>query len=379
MKHPQKAHPPSPSPKEALPEDHIQKMHAFGEFAGGIAHDFNNILTIFQGYTELLQAAMAPGDALQEYLREMEHAVERARGLTTQLLNFSRRKPSAPEPVSLGWHLMEFRKMLRRIIPQNIELTVDAEQASWILADLGQLDTLLINLVANACAAMPEGGRLSVTLTETATQVRIVVSDTGLGMETLLLERIFEPGFTTQPGEHRGMGLPICAAIAKTSGGKITVRSVPGKGSAFHVVFPRIPDPATPKHSNPKPPKALKGKGEMILVVEDDFPTQKAVMTTVRRLGYRVLSAANGDEALRILQREREIRLVITDLVMPLMGGIELAELVRCQYPGTKVVLTSGYVFNPPDSETNLTQSFFLPKPVSGTVLAKTLRELLND
>jgi len=362
---------------------HTQKMQVFSELAGGVAHDFNNLLTIFQGYTELLQMEMDPNDARQGYLKEMAEAVERARTLTTQLLNISRKKRSEPEIIRMGAVLLDYQKMLRRVIPENIEVVLGVEEnTGWVMADPREIETLLINLAVNACEAMPKGGRLAIELTETAKQVQMTITDSGIGMENTLLSRIFEPGFTTKTtGNAAGHGLAVCSEIVEQSGGQITVQSAPGKGSSFKVSLPRIEPPALDEaalgvstlHGVPS------GKGKKVLIVEDDTPVQKALASMLRGLGYQALFAANGDEALRILKKESEIRLVITDLVMPLMGGIELAEAIRQRWPGIQMILTSGYTFESPANSAETQQPIiFLPKPIPYSILAKTLCELLN-
>jgi len=377
----------------AVPLHQIQKMQVFGELVGGVAHDFNNLLAIFHGYTEILQTELAPGDPLQEYLSEMTAAVERAKTLTSQLLNFSRTTQSAPRALRLESVLMEFRKMLRRMIGEKIELVLAMEDAcGWVMADPRQIETLLINLVVNACEAMPQGGRLSLELTDAVVArashrvkaglapgpyVQLAVRDTGIGMEQDLLPRIFEPGFTTRPpGRNTGLGLAVCAGIAEQSGGKIFAESTPGKGSTFTVFLPLLPSPP-PEAPRQKQKEVFSGKGEKILIVEDDAPVRKSLAARVHRLGCRALCAANGDEALRILETEREIRLVIADIIMPLMGGVELAKIVRQRWPGTKVALTSGYVFEPP-TDTSSNYDAFLPKPISSGVLIHTFRNLLD-
>jgi len=370
----------------------LQKMQVFGELAGGVAHDFNNLLTIFHGYTEILQAGTKPGDPHQEYLSEMAHAVERAKALTSQLLNFSSKKPGTLEALRLGAVVMDFYKMLRRIIGENIELVTDIpEKGGWVMADPRQLETVLVNLVVNACQAMPKRGRLSIVVAETVLApgdrrvragwkpgpyVQMTVSDNGIGMNKAFLKRIF--------AQEPGCGLSICSGIVEQSGGKIAAESAPGKGSKFKVFLPRIAPPTSIGLGNASAVSSKNaavsfGKGKKILIVEDDIPVRKTLASLVRGFGCRVFCAANGDEALRILERERKIRLVITDMIMPLMGGIELVELIRYRWPGAKILLTSGYTFELPEIiDPKITSTVFLPKPLSRGVLAAKLRELLD-
>ena len=253
------------------------------------------------------------------------------------------------------------------------------EESGWVLADPRQMEAVVLNLVVNACQAMPRGGRLSLRLEETASVVCLTVSDTGTGMEQTVLERIFEPGFTTRPeGCGSGRGLSTCAAILTEHGGGISAKSKPGKGSSFHVWLPRV-QPRRESAEEAGEAAVLDGGGRRVLVVDDDFCVQECVAGMVRRLGFEPVCASNGEQARRILEREREIALVIADVVMPLMGGTELAEIVHRQWPGTKILLTSGYLFEPPAANhTILTSPAFLPKPLSFRLLVPKIRELLK-
>lgn len=376
----------------------FQKLRVFGAFAGGVAHDFNNLLTIFHGYTEILQMGIAADDPRQAYLGEMARAVERARALTTQILDFNRKKQDVPVPLSLGTFLLGFRKMLRRIVGEEIELSLQMEEGNgWAVAAPGAVESLLLNLVANACEAMPRGGRLLLELDEIVLArsdrrvragwkpgpyVRISVHDTGAGIPKGDLQRIFDPGFTTHPErEAPGLGLPVCAAIAEESGGRLTAKSVAGKGSVFCLFLPRI---APPPRKEPPAAAVLKaptafGKGRKVLVVEDDVSVNRMLATMVRQLGFQPLCAANGEEALALLEGKPGIRLLIADLVMPLMGGSALAEIVHKRWPRVGILLISGYTLESP--QPTILQGFtplFLPKPLAIGALARKLREILN-
>ena len=371
----------------------LQKMKVFGALVGGVAHDFNNLLSIFHGYTEILQMEITPGNPLQEYLSEMISAVERAKTLTSQLLNFSRSTESAPRALRLTNLLLDFRRMMGRLISENIELvTILDEDVSWVLADPRQIETLLTNLVVNACEAMPRGGRLSIELKDAlitpasrkakaglkpGAYVRIAISDNGIGMEKDLLPHIFDSGFTTkQTGSNNGLGLFLCAGIVAQSGGKIFAESTPGKGSTFTVFLPRIEAPSREEPAKTRKTSSM-GKGPTILVVEDDPPVQKILAAMVTRLGFQALCAANGDEALKILEDESKIRLVIADIIMPLMGGIQLAEIVRRRWPEKKMILISGHAFEPPTAPC-IDNVLFLPQPITSGTLNNNLRKLLN-
>ena len=374
---------------------HGQKMEAFGRLAGGVAHDFNNLLTIFSGYTDMLLVDLTPQDPRREYLEEMQRAAERASALTSQLLAFSRLQRFSPRTVHLGNVLLEMQKMMRRLIGEDIELVVNvADNLACVLADPRQIETVLINLAVKARDAMPGGGRLlldasTVTIRPSdrrilagwspGAYVQLTVSDTGVGMTEAVRLRVFEPFYTTKaPGRGTGLGLSTCYGIVQQSGGRITVESTPDKGTTFRIFLPRTSKrgrgegaPATPRLESPL------GQGETILLVEDDFAVQKTYATLLRRLSYRVICASNGDEALRIAGQHPEIRLVITDLVMPLMSGTDLAAEIGKILPKAKILLTSGYSSEPTQSPGSAA-AVFLPKPLSRDILARKLRELLE-
>jgi len=385
----------------ALQLQHAQKMEVFGRLAGGVAHDFNNLLTVFSGYTELLISEYPGGDPKREYLDEMQRATERAVALTSQLLAFGRLQRSTPRLLDLGEVLLEIQKMLRRLIGEDIELvTALADGVGLVFADPRQIETVLINLAVNARDAMPHGGRLSIETSnffirpndrrvaagwKPGSYVQIAVSDTGVGIDPSLFGRIFEPFFTTKgPGEGTGLGLSTCYGIVEQCGGRIEVESVPGRGSTFRICLPRVKRQEVKEAhgdllgSRPRG-KLPKGKGETILFVEDDPAVQRIYTTMLRRLGYEVLVGSNGDEAMRIASEHPEICLVLTDLVMPLMSGTELAEELRHLLPNAKIVLTSGYASEPGAQTGPIAGTTFLPKPLSRDILACKLRELIES
>ncbi|MEI6350223.1 MAG: ATP-binding protein [Verrucomicrobiota bacterium] len=379
----------------ALQLQHSQKMDAFGRLAGGIAHDFNNLLTIFAGYTDMLLADLGPDDPQREPLEEMQRAAERATALTSQLLAFSRRQHSSPRIINLSNVILDLRKMLRRLIGEDIEMAVNiADGLGSVHADPRQIETVLINLAVNARDAMPHGGRLSIEAGNVnirpsdrrvaagvapGAYVQITVSDTGTGMDENVVTHLFEPFFTTKAAGHgTGLGLSTCYGIIKQSGGHIAVESVPGKGSTFRILLERIPNSAETGIGAASLKELPRGKGELILIVEDDPAVQKTYSAMLRQLGYQVICASNGDKALRIASQHPEIRLVITDLVMPLMSGTDLAQALRHLSPDAKVILTSGYDSEPLENSGTMAHNTFLPKPLSRDILAHKLRELLE-
>jgi len=382
----------------ALRLQHAQKMDAFGRLAGGIAHDFNNLLTVFSGYTDLLLAELTGHDPRREYLVEMQRAAERASSLTSQLLAFSRMQRSTPRIVHLGEVLDDLQKMLRRLIGEDLKLETGVADGLWpVFVDPRQLETVLINLAVNARDAMPHGGRLSIGISNAQVRstdrrvragwkpgayVQLAVSDTGIGMDPALCARIFEPFFTTKaPGQGTGLGLATCYGIVEQSGGRIFVESTPGQGSTFRIYLPRAARTAekTERRTGRRRHEVPPGKGETVLLVEDDPAVRKIYGATLRQLGYKTLCGCDGNEALEIAVRHPEIRVVITDLVMPRMNGADLAEELRQIRPDAKVVLISGYVSHPAETPAALPpRNAFLPKPLSRDILARKLRELLE-
>jgi signal transduction histidine kinase len=349
---------------------HRQKQSVFGECARGIAHDFNNVLAVFQGYTELLQLDAEPGSDTEEYLAEMMGAVGRARKLTAQIHRVSHARPEHPVTVNLATVLRDLKPLFRKLGREGTELVVaEKSAAAWVRADVLELETLILNLVANACEAMPGGGRLEVSCDAKGANATLAISDTGEGIADV--KRIFEPGFTTRLRQRaEGMGLAVCREIAANAGGRITCKSKPGKGSEFKVMLPLAPAPARshPAENRKIPP----GRGEGILIAEDDPSVRKALAETLKRIGYRVWQASNGEEAVRLLSKETKIRLVISDYFMPIMTGGELVESIQSRWPGIPMILISGY-----PAPTSPDQNF-LPKPLATSILAQHIRKLID-
>jgi PAS domain S-box-containing protein len=337
-----------------------QKMDAVGRLAGGIAHDFNNLLTAIKGTASLMLLDLAPGDPLREDAEAIGEVVDRAAGLARQLLAFGRGHVVRRETVDLNRVVDETAKMLRRLIPSGIELTtVLAGELAPVSADGGQLEQVLVNLVLNARDAMPDGGTVIVetmhvevdawprgwaTGLAPGAYVMLVVHDTGTGIDAQTQERIFDPFFTTKAvGQGTGLGLSIVYGIVQQSGGAVRVFSRPGEGTTFRVLFPRAGAPARPR--TPEPPPSLPGTWSGTVLLVDDEP---AVRRTTRRLleraGFTVLEAANGEEALgQARAHPGPLSLVVTDVVMPQMGGPVLAAQLARERPDTPVLYVSGY------------------------------------
>jgi len=376
---------------------HSQKMEAIGRLAGGVAHDFNNILTTINGYAEMLADAAPPDSQAAADLAEILGAGRRAALLTRQLLTFSRRAPTDPVIVDLRVVVRTMEKMLRRTLGEDIRLTLDLpETALWVQTDPGQIDQVLMNFSVNARDAMAHGGTLSVRAHEAffakdeihALEVipagryaALVVKDDGSGMDPEVLPRIFEPFFTTkEKGKGTGLGLSTVFGIIKQNKGYISVDSAPGRGTAFTVHLPLVatPDPAlTPVPA--KPATSLRGD-ETILVVEDQSEVLRLVTRALTPQGYRVIACAGAAEALKEARAlEGAIHLLLTDVVMPGMGGEELAEHLRQARPETRVLFMSGYTDGRLDSlgRTNEKADLLL-KPFTAEQVCRRVRDALD-
>jgi two-component system cell cycle sensor histidine kinase/response regulator CckA len=373
-----------------------QKMDVLGQLASGVAHDFNNLLAVIMGYTELLTADLGPESTLRKYTEEIWRASECAAGLANQLLIFSRKQTVQAVVLDLNAVVNDLVKMLRRLIGETIDLAIVAEkQIGHVKADAGHVCQVLMNIVVNSRDAMPHGGRLTiatrnVSLHETDVSapagvlpgdyVTLTVTDTGMGMNKQIQARLFEAFFTTKPvGKGTGLGLATCQTIVRQFGGHIGVSSEPGKGAAFTVYFPRVEQPLAAV-TNPPPGPPDRGT-ETLLFVEDEPAVRHMACGVLEGLGYEVLPAANGQDALNVA-REHDgapIRLVVTDVIMPVMGGKLMAEWLKTAYPNLKILFTSGYTDDViTDQGVQKTRSEFLPKPYTTAALAGKVREILD-
>jgi PAS domain S-box-containing protein len=373
-----------------------QKMEAVGQLAGGIAHDFNNLLTGILSYCDLLLDEVRTGDPIRGDVEQIRQAGQRAAGLTRQLLAFSRRQVLQPKVISLNTVLSELDGMVRRLAGADVVVETELDAGLWyVLADPGQLEQVVINLVVNARDAMPDGGRITVAtanriyLPDTAERpagvrpgayVTLSLSDTGIGMDPELQSRIFEPFFTTkEPGKGTGLGLSTVYGIVQQSGGHLAVRSAAGEGATFTVMLPRH----TGADATVKPRidrRRLPGGTETLLLVEDEAAVRSSARRLLERNGYTVLEARHGGDALRIAEEsERPIDLVLTDLVMPEMGGRELVERLRAHRPGLKVVFMSGYTEKAIAVDGVMpAHTGFVEKPFTVEQLMRRVREILD-
>jgi two-component system cell cycle sensor histidine kinase/response regulator CckA len=387
--------------EEALRESEQQlrqavKLEAIGQLAGGIAHDFNNVLTVITGYSSMLQSTVDASSISHSALMEILKAANRAAALTHQLLAFSRRQVLQPRLLDLNSVVASIEHLLRRLIGEDIELiTIQAPALGTVRADPGQLEQVIMNTAVNARDAMPEGGKLTIATANLelpdlahskshqmppGSYVTLTISDTGFGMDAETQARIFEPFFTTkEKGRGTGLGLSTVYGIVEQSGGHVEVTSAPGHGAVFTMYFPRVAgvgqaiEPETPL-------LGPVGGSETILLVEDDPTVRNLLYQVLQRYGYTVLAAPHPDDALAFSGRHRGlIHLMLTDVVMPVMSGGELASRVRGHRPEMRVLYMSGYTENAKDlPELWDAESAFIQKPFSPEILAHKVREILD-
>ena len=368
-----------------------QKMETVGQLAGGIAHDFNNLLTAILGSVELAVPALARGEDVDEYLETIQGAADRAGRLTNQLLTFARRQRVAPRTFDLNELVRELDRILRRSLGENVELvTLQAEDVWSVHADPGQIEQVLVNLAVNAREAMPEGGEVTLETSnvesgagsplpirglEPGEYVRASVRDNGIGMTEDVRSKVFEPFFTTK-GAGSGLGLASSYGIALQSGGTIRVASEPGRGSTFDLYLPRARGDPEPIGEHPPQPAPI--GTETVLVVEDQSTLRSLVVTKLRAQGFTVLDASNGEEALRLAAEHRgPMHALVTDVVMPRMGGPELARKLRGGRPDVRVLFVSGFAGCEPLDEDG-ERAAFLRKPFTLTECVRELRSLLD-
>ncbi len=374
-----------------------QKMEAVGRLAGGVAHDFNNLLTVIHGYSEMLLAGLPAIDPRHLHAQEIRKAAERAADLTRQLLAFSRKAVIAPRVLNLNVLVRDMEGMLRRLLGADIDLaTVTATDLGAVKADRGYVEQVIMNLAVNARDAMPTGGKLTVELrnveldeayvrnhpeAHAGSHVLLAVSDTGVGIDKATAARIFEPFFTTKGNGGTGLGLATVYGAVRQSGGHVTVYSEPGLGTTFKAYFPRVfEDAAAASRSVPSLATLARGT-ETILLAEDEPGVRSLARQVLESCGYRVLEAGDGDEALRVAAGYRQpIPLLVTDVVMPRLGGREAAEKLRVSHPEARVLFLSGYTDDAMVRHGVLeAEVHFLQKPFTPAALAQKVRKVLDE
>ncbi len=372
-----------------------QKMEAIGQLAGGIAHDFNNLLTIINVHTDLLLQALRDGEPMRADVEEIARAATRASSLTRQLLTFSRKQVVQPQVLDLARVVIGMEPMLRRLIGEDVEFATNVQAVDPVLADEGEIEQVLINLVINARDAMPQGGRIWVNVMNAVVDtalcdrhpslrpgeyVQLTVTDSGMGMTTETMARAFEPFFTTkEPGRGTGLGLSTVYGIVKQSGGAITVDSQPGQGTVFCVYLP-IARGAQARPSGSVDRKPQGRAGETILLVEDEASVRRLARRVLEAQGYTVLEASNGEDALRLAaDYAGVIDLLVSDVVMPELGGRVLAERLSAARPEIEVLFMSGYTDDEILRRGLLERGQrLLQKPFTGTTLAHEVRSVLD-
>jgi len=379
-----------------------QKMEAFGQLAGGVAHDFNNFLTTILGYSDLLLEDLRLKGAVANHVAEIRGAAGRASALTQHLLAFSRRQPLEARVVEVNVIISNLERSLLRLIGENIHVVChlhELKEGAYIKVDPGQLNQLILNLAVNARDAMRGGGTLTFETSttnidtdgrppgvceecESGEYVLINIADTGIGMSDEVKSHVFEPFFTTKDeGEGSGLGLATSYGIVRQSGGYIAVESELGKGTAVKIYFPRVAAPPPPSYKKPVSDKLPVGT-ETVLVLEDDVSVRHISVRLLRKLGYEVIEAANGDDAKQLIAERGagKIQLLLTDMVMPQMSGRRFANWLRQTSPDTKIIFISGYLEESLHADDRRDDGmFFLPKPFDSEQLATKVREVLDS
>ncbi len=375
-----------------------QRMQTIGQLAGGIAHDFNNLLTVITNYAYMGALKISEGDPLRDHFLEIQKAGERASSLTNQLMSFSRHQPIEPKPIDVDAAILSSLKMLRRLVNEDIELVHLPEAGLGLInIDPTRLEQLLVNLTVNAGDAMPEGGKLSFEtfssyLNEEEAAKRIGlkpgrhlvlrVKDNGVGMSEDVRSRVFEPFLTTKEvGKGTGLGLFTCYGIVNQCGGYVEVDSIVGHGTTFTIYLPEIVDAPSVEESfqTAAPDDFGSSNQATVLIVEDEPAVRNLTAMMLREWAYSVLEAGNGDEALNLVKAHTrgDIDLVLTDMVMPIMGGREFVDRLKISHPAIPVIFYSGYTDYAAIRNSEEASHIFLQKPFTAAALSESVKEAL--
>jgi len=384
-------------------EQHLQsqKLEIIGRLAGGVVHDFNNLLTAISGHAELGAQALASGHRAADNLEEIRQAVDRATHLTRQLLTFARRQPPETSAIDLNEVVGDMSRLLKRLVGESLDLTTElSPDLRSVKADPGQFQQVLMNLVINARDAMPGNGAMrnegrihlrtaNVTLPPgspdgpAGNYVAVSVSDNGRGMTPEVKAHLFEPFFTTkEPGKGTGLGLSTCQEIVNQAGGHINVQSEVGRGTTFTVCLPASNQRPAASVKTSQPDLAMERGTETVLLAEDDNAVRGMVVAMLKTQGYTVLQAGNGEEALNVARSHegQRIHLLLTDVIMPRMGGVELAQEFNHLHPEAKVLFTSGYTGEPVSFQGIVGKGApFIQKPYLPSDLVRKVREVLGN
>jgi len=358
---------------------HAERSESLARLAGGVAHDFNNLLTVILGYTEIVLNDVGPEHRSSGDLEAVKRAGEQARSLVDQLLTLTHHRVAQPEPVDPNETISSLREVLRRLVGPDVELHVLAFDGPSVLIDPSQLEQVVLNLVINARDAMPDGGRLTLAasagrLSTGIPAVDLRVTDTGVGMKPATAQHCFEPFFTTKArSEGTGLGLATVAAIVRQAGGEVSVDTTVNKGTTFIVRLPAVERAA----DKPSPAADHSGGAEHVLIVEDDDRVRGFARRVLEDNGYVAHDVASGSEAVSLLRAGERPDLVVTDVLMPVMGGVELAERMVELAPGTPVLFVSGYAEDP-RLHHMAGEVPFLPKPFSPPDLLRAVREAID-
>jgi signal transduction histidine kinase len=357
-----------------------QKMDALGRLAGGVAHDFNNLLTVILSYCSMLAHELPRGTRPAQEVAQIDHAARRAADLTRQLLAFSRRQVLEPEPIELGAIVHDMAPMIHRLVGEDIELRIAVgDGGAVVMADSGQLEQVVINLVVNARDAMERGGVLTVETVRDAGEVVLAISDTGAGMDDHTKAHLFEPFYTTKAiGKGTGLGLSTVMGIVEQSGGRLAVDSELGRGTTIRVHLPITTRTVTPVVGVPVRATAVQLAGR-VLVVEDDREVRQLVGDVLARAGYDVLHAPDGEHALALARAGGVVDLLVTDVIMPRMSGRELATRFAELQPAAQVLYMSGYTDDKLGTHGVLERGVVLvQKPLTPDVLLERVRQMLG-
>ncbi|MEO5873330.1 MAG: response regulator [Gemmatimonadaceae bacterium] len=374
---------------------HAQRMEAVGRLAGGVAHDFNNLLTVITSYSELILAGLPEGTALEQDVREIHHAADRAAALTRQLLSFSRRQVLQTQPVDVSDAVRKTEGLLQRLISPEIQIVSHLDPAAGrVLADRGQIEQVIVNLAVNARDAMPEGGTLTIEThrvdaknepatarcsTQTTHYSSIVVRDTGVGIDSETLRQIFDPFFTTKAiGQGTGLGLATVHGIIEQAGGAVVVDTVLGQGTSFRVLLPTLTDSTENMPELRAIDATVSGTGRgRVLLVEDEDAVRQIILRTLVDAGYTVVEAVDGLDALGILETQASsLDVVLSDVAMPRMDGRQLADHIRVRWPSLPVVMMSGFA-NPDLVASNPGITLHLLKPFTTQTLVSAIHDAL--